>query len=180
MTGRRALLCHPSCSSNAACRVACEPAIEGGALHLRYVLEGDLARIRIPQRRAPRAADDLWRHTCFEAFVGNADGRYHEFNFAPSGEWAAYAFSAYRERAPVVIEVDPRIEVQVEAHALALSAQVPAAALPGNAGAPWRIALSAVVEGADGALSYWALHHPARRPDFHHAESFVLEIAAAR
>jgi hypothetical protein len=36
--------------------------------------------------------------------------------------------------------------------------------------------VSAVVETLDGALSYWALRHPPGKPDFHHADSFALEL----
>ncbi|MBL8399918.1 MAG: hypothetical protein JNL00_02570, partial [Candidatus Accumulibacter sp.] len=41
-----------------------------GGLALAYCLRGDLARLRIPAPRPPEAADGLWEHTCFEAFVG--------------------------------------------------------------------------------------------------------------
>jgi len=37
--------------------------------------------------------------------------------------------------------------------------------------------LSAVIEATDGSLSYWALEHPADKPDFHHPDSFALELA---
>jgi hypothetical protein len=30
-----------------------------------------------------------------------------------------------------------------------------------------------VLETLDGQLSYWALHHPAERPDFHHRAGLV-------
>jgi hypothetical protein len=177
-TKPHALLCHASCRGDAVRSIKVELAIEGGALRLRYVLEGDLTHIRVPQRREPRTTDGLWQHTCFEAFVRSADGRYHEFNFSPSGEWAAYAFSAYRERAPVVPRIDPCIEVSTDTRALTLAAQVPLAALPEDGDKPWRLALSEVIEDAGGALSYWALHHPSDRPDFHHADGFVLQLAA--
>jgi hypothetical protein len=41
----------------------------------------------------PRRAEELWQTTCFEAFmrVHGAEA-YREWNFAPSGVWAAYAF----------------------------------------------------------------------------------------
>lgn len=39
-----------------------------------------------------------------------------------------------------------------------------------------RLGLSAVLEGADGSLSYWALHHPSARPDFHNEGGFQLEL----
>ena len=47
----------------------------------------------------------------------------------------------------------------------------------GRADVVW-VALCAVVEHADGALSYWALAHPAGTPDFHHPDGFVLEVDA--
>jgi hypothetical protein len=44
------------------------------------------------------------------------------------------------------------------------------------AAAPLRVGLAAVVENDQGQLDYWALNHAAARPDFHHPESFGLEI----
>ena len=43
--------------------------------------------------------------------------------------------------------------------------------------AAWRVGLSAVVEDA-GGVSYWALTHPAGKPDFHHPDCFALELPA--
>ena len=56
------------------------------------------SRFVIPAPVEPRRADDLWKTTCFEAFLrvpGTEADR--EWNFAPSGEWAAYDFTAYRD-----------------------------------------------------------------------------------
>ena len=44
---------------------------------------------------------------------------------------------------------------------------------PGNS---LRLGLSAVVEDADGGLSYWALRHPPGKPDFHHTDAFALQL----
>jgi hypothetical protein len=33
-----------------------------------------------------------------------------------------------------------------------------------------------VIEETNGAKSYWALKHPPGKPDFHHADGFVLEL----
>ncbi len=38
------------------------------------------------------------------------------------------------------------------------------------------VGLSAVIEDDAGRLSYWALKHPPGKPDFHHGDSFALEI----
>jgi hypothetical protein len=56
--------------------------------------------------------DELWQHTCFEAFLRTpgADG-YIEVNLSPSSEWAVYRFTAYRQGMSVVREIKaPRIE----------------------------------------------------------------------
>ena len=42
--------------------------------------------------------------------------------------------------------------------------------------AAWRLALTAVIEETGGAKSYWALKHAPGKPDFHHADGFVLEL----
>jgi hypothetical protein len=140
----------------------------GGELQLRYILEGEIERLRIPAPRAARAADRLWQHTCCELFVAR-DGAsaYREFNFSPSGEWAAYAFVRYREGAALAIP-DPRIALKRDPRRLELTAAVPAE--PG----PLKIGLSVVVEEAQ--LSYWAIRHPAGKPDFHHPGSFALSL----
>jgi len=41
---------------------------------------------------------------------------------------------------------------------------------------PWLAGLSAVIEEPTGAISYWALAHPSDKPDFHHPDSFILEL----
>jgi len=140
-------------------------------LALRYRIEGDLDRLRIPPPRAPAPGERLWQHLCCEAFVASAAASaYREFNFSPSGEWAAYAFQRYREGGPLAVP-DPGIAVRAEGQALELSATIVVER------APLRVALCAVIEEQDGTLSYWALRHPSPRPDFHHPDGFALEIA---
>ena len=39
-----------------------------------------------------------------------------------------------------------------------------------------RIAAAAVLEDETGTLSYWALRHAPGKPDFHHADGFLLEL----
>ena len=143
----------------------------GAALQLLYVLEGELTRLRIPEPAAPRAAERLWQHTCCELFIARAgESRYREFNFSPSGEWAAYEFGSYRER-PRVLDMPPRINVRRLAQRLELEALV---SLKENG--KLLIGLSSVVEEQSGALSYWALRHAPGKPDFHHRDAFALEL----
>lgn len=51
---------------------------------------------------------------------------------------------------------------------------------PGCAHAGLSLALAAVVEDEDGALSYWALRHPPGKPDFHHPDAFALQLDEIR
>ncbi|MBP8214701.1 MAG: hypothetical protein KAX66_04475, partial [Propionivibrio sp.] len=41
-----------------------------GSIDLSYCLRGDIVRLRIPEELAPERVDQLWEHTCFEAFIG--------------------------------------------------------------------------------------------------------------
>ena len=149
------------------------------ALQLQYTLKADLERLRIPPPRAPRWTQQLWTHTCFEAFIRIGDmAAYHEFNFSPSGEWAAYAFERYREGRPLhEAALHPGIRTEVSGDVLRLEATVRLDRLsPQHVRAALALGLSAVIEDADGALSYWALAHPTGKPDFHHAAAFALEL----
>lgn len=180
-TVSRNLVCHPRTPSRnvSAIDVRVESATSG-ILTLTFVLQADLATLRIPADRPCRRVDELWRHTCFEAFLmaGNGPG-YREYNFSPSGEWAAYAFRDYRQakdqQAGVAAdESAPLIRVHRSAQRLALEAEVLLDPPPLTRSI--RLGLSAVVESVDGVLSYWALRHPPGKPDFHHINAFALQL----
>lgn len=145
-------------------------------LQMTFRLNGDIRRICVPPPAVPRIATQLWRHTCFEAFIA-VEGRpaYHEFNFAPSGEWAVYAFCGYRNGSLLADEMmRPDIGVRSTGSRLELDTLVRLDRLSAiHARASLRIGLSAVIEASDG-LSYWALRHPAAKPDFHDADGFAL------
>ena len=169
---RRLLTAHPQFPSQAISRVEVEIARPAaGALSLTYVVTGDIGALVLPAPAPARRTDELWRATCFEAFVRPEPGAaYHEFNFAPSTQWAAYRFSDYRAgMAP--LDIAPLdIDVHRGDEGLTLHVSIPAAA-------PARMALSAILEETGGRKSYWALAHPPGRPDFHHADGFAYELA---
>lgn len=174
------LACHPRCYPRAVNSIEARVCwIEAGVLALTYTLEGDIKRISIPPSRPPRRADDLWQHTCFEAFVSvKGKPEYCEFNFSPSGEWAAYRFRRYRDGAPLDdAELAPKIAARNADDHLHVHATIHLHRLPMILhNACLRLGLSAVIEEENGRLSYWALKHPLGKPDFHHAGGFTLEI----
>lgn len=155
----------------------------GGELTARFRLDGDLTRLVLPSPRPPRMATALWQHTCFEVFVAIAgEGAYHELNFSPSGEWAAYGFRSYREGACPASETQaPRIVLRTGDDWLEIDGSIRLKDLSAvHPQAPLRLGLSAVVEARGGQLSYWALRHPRAKPDFHHADAFALRLEASR
>lgn len=131
------------------------------------------SRFVIPEGAGSRR-DELWRTTCFEAFLrAEGEDAYVEWNFAPSGDWAAYRFSGYREgmaEAEVAAPPYVRMEDNLTWWTLGATISVPA-------GIQWQLGLSAVIEEADGTKSYWALAHAAEKPDFHHPDCFTARLA---
>ena len=131
-------------------------------------------RFVLPDGEAGRA-DELWKTTCFEAFLRlpGEDG-YREWNFAPSGQWAAYDFAAYREDgADAEVEKAPYVRMEDNLTWWALGATI---AVDGER--PWELGLSAVLEEKDGTKSYWALSHaPGDKPDFHAPDCFAARLA---
>ena len=171
------LKCHPSTHTESVRSIqVLVRRSDSAELQLTFRLDGDISRINIPAPVAPRIGTELWRHTCFEAFI-NVQGRtaYHEFNFAPSGEWCVYSLSGYRKGAPMANEtMRPQIALRSNGSRLELDALVRLDTLSSvHSRAVLRIGLSAVIEASDG-LSYWALRHRANKPDFHDADGFAL------
>ncbi len=146
-------------------------------LRLSYRLDADFAALRIPPQGAVERGEDLWKHTCFEAFLkSKAEPGYVEFNFAPSRRWAALEFSAYRQSdGPTPEEPVTQISMAVDEHLLRLDALIMLDRLPPMR-RPLQLGLSAVIEERTGTTSFWALKHPEGRADFHHADGFVLEL----
>ncbi len=131
-------------------------------------------RFVIPVRDDPGRKDELWRTTCFEAFFRPGDeDSYREWNFAPSGDWAAYDFSGYREQMSQADVAPPYVRMEDNMTWWAVGATIAT-----DAGQKWILGLSAVLEEKDGTKSYWALAHcDPEKPDFHLADCFAAKLA---
>lgn len=144
-------------------------------LWLRYHLECDLETLVLPLEQSPLRADNLWKTTCFELFLAFGSGaEYAEFNFSPSSQWAAYRFEGYREGVSALdLDRAPVIALDASAGHFAVEIEL---SLPQNLTSGGPMALSAVIEEKSHVFSYWALHHPADRPDFHHRDCFAAHL----
>jgi hypothetical protein len=180
------LVAHPAFPPSARLEVDAE--LSGKAFE--FTVTGPIDRLLIPPSAPPVRTDELWRHTCFELFVRNAEGEgYFEFNFSPSGAWAAYAFDGYREgmrelevEAPVIRTARHadrlRIAITSPPFVLSFSKHVPGTRA--STSSARTVGLSGILEEVDGTKSYWALAHPPGKPDFHHPACFALELPAPR
>ncbi|UZK67127.1 DOMON-like domain-containing protein [Sphingomonas sp. M1-B02] len=162
------LIPHPDFPPKGVAAVDVAGAVERGRTLLTYRVSG--GAVAFPPRAAPVRTDDLWKRTCFELFV-QPEGKagYCEFNFSPSGEWGAYRFEGYRTgmadlplAAPTIEMLDDGVRVTVD--------------LSGLSPGALRVGITAVIEEQDGTRSFWALAHPAEKPDFHDPAGFVLRI----
>ena len=122
-----------------------------------------------------RFADQLWQDTCCEAFVATpGNTAYREFNFSPSGQWAIYDFTDYRQgMRRHQANHPPQINCQPTAEGFLLTVDVEQDLFGPP---PWQIGLSCILKYTDGSIDYRALTHPNDKPDFHHRASFTLTL----
>lgn len=170
---------HPSCAVPIGLTIdAGVELFPDGSLHLGFVVHGaaaQLDRVLVPEPGAAIRIDGLWQHTCCEAFIGvPGQSGYREFNFSPSGAWAAYAFTDYRRAAPLPLGPVPNIACLRSEGSLTLATTLAPGWLPKSR--PLCLGLSAVIELVDGTRSYWALAHATEHPDFHHRDGFTLTL----
>lgn len=168
------LNCHPAEPCTAVQRIEVLAERHGSTLELTYRLQGHLDALQLPTPQPVARRDELWRHTCAELFVAQSnDPAYCELNFSPSGEWAAYALDDYRQGMRPLACPPPRISVSRSAEELLLSVQCE---LPHADASCLQLGLSMVIEDVAGRCSYWALTHPAAKPDFHRREAWLLQL----
>ena len=167
---RFALVPHSDHPARAVTGVAVDLRRRGGSLELGYSVDGATDLV-LPDAAAPARTDGLWRTTCFELFLMFDDEEHYvEFNFSPATQWAAYAFTGYRDgMEPLDLPAPPAIERRGDGVAMRL-------ALPHLPHGELRMALTAVIEEAGGVKSYWSLAHPPGAPDFHHPACFAATL----
>lgn len=147
-------------------------------LTIFYELSGDVDLIQIPKPvEKPARRHLLWEHTCFELFLKKKEvNEYLEFNLSPSGNWNIYRFDDYRKgmaEAPIVSEFPFTVKRKPNALEIKLEIHLDKIFPPNLTIAA---GISAVIKTRDDNITYWALAHPAPKPDFHHPDSFVFEL----
>lgn len=179
-----ALTLHPLSRNAAVTRIDVAAArVHPSQLRLTYKVTGRIGDLLLPEPGPPERADNLWQHTCLEAFLKPAPTPdYLEFNFAPSLRWAAYRFDAYREGMRQAEPLaPPRMKSACDGlTTLSLDVVLSLDTLGVADAGSWRLGLAAVIEEKSGNKSYWALTHPQDKPDFHHDAGFALDLPPER
>jgi hypothetical protein len=144
-------------------------------LQLRYRLKHPDQTVLMPSEPTKGIrANQLWEHTCFEAFFAiPGQQQYWEVNMSPACAWNVYRFSAYRHN---LQEETAIASLDVKAARLANDLQLEATVeleslIPMQA--HLELALTAVLKLPQGC-SYWAARHPSTQPDFHWRGGFQL------
>lgn len=151
---------------------------QGRDLSIHYLLRGPMDQLALP-RAAPRPErrDELWRGTCLEFFLApRGEEPCWEYNLSPAGHWNVYRFGGYRSgmvEEPGYATLPFQVVLERDRLTLDLRCALPPA-LPADQ--PLALGVCAVIAPRHGELSYWALVHPGRTPDFHLREGFRLLI----
>ena len=148
--------------------------VPGGAVATFRAI-GDISRLVIPPPAPAVRTGGLWQSTCFELFVGGEGQSYREFNFSPSGAWAAYAFDAHRQGMRDA-EAAVGIETSLQTRGLTLVAKIET-----DFPDPARVGLTAVMLETAAVTRYWATAFAPGEPDFHAAavRSLILDGVSA-
>ena len=172
------LSAHPTTPSQAVRTISATVTAVDADVGVTFTVSGDIEQVLVPSHRPSKRTNDLWQHTCFELFARSPSARaYVEFNFSPSGEWAAYRFDDYRAgMEPLELRAEPYIRSTIANGELNLEVRLRRLDLPSSAA---EFALTAVIEEISGTKSYWAVKHAPSKPDFHQAQGFALMLQPA-
>jgi len=153
----------------------------GSTLTLEYICSGDLLELLIPhEKESTSRLDNLWEHTCFEAFMTQNKGpEYWELNFSPSGDWNFYRFDDHRKGQSLeekITNISSQIKTKTDQLFEAKVVLDLSAVFPGKSLSGIQLGLTAVIEELDHSKSYWALSHCGKQPDFHIRDSFTFSL----
>ena len=144
-------------------------------LRIEYRLKGASQIVVAKKSNLPTRQDNLWEHTCFEFFLGLKDSTtYWEFNLAPAKHWNVFRFANYRQNIAEEMAFDTLpFEVSLQNDTLLLNLEISLDKIISES--DLEVGITAVIEDKQ-QLSYWALTHPAEEADFHHRDSFAIQL----
>lgn len=169
----RELKLHPDCETGPVQAISAQIEPTESGCRARFLVEGDIAAIKVPVAAEAKREDYLWKATCFEIFWQPEGGTYYrEFNLSPSSKWACYDFDDFRENSRDAPVEAIGIRCEQAPGSFGLSAEI-ASELP----LPARVALNAIIEDQEGRLQFWAIDFAEGKPEFHSVTCRAIHLA---
>lgn len=121
--------------------------------------------LALPQGKTQERRDFLWQATCLECFIFDAHSKhYWEYNFAPNGAFALYAFDSYRQKSNEPPCKPPLIFLKKIKNKHFIFKIIPQTLPPFNHP---HFHFCVVLKNKKGELFYFAEKHFKEKPDFH-------------
>lgn len=150
----------------------------GDQLAVNFALTGDIASLNLPSpKENPSRVEGLYHHTCLEVFLKRG-ARYIEWNFGFSGDWCIFLFDDYRKPSLAKTHLDHSLfSIRHISHSESeanFEVRIMLSELGFLGTGETKISFSSILEHSHNQISYWALTHAAKKPDFHEDKSFIL------
>jgi hypothetical protein len=150
--------------------------LNGSNIEIHFLVKGQLDNILLGDKEEiGRRVIGLWESTCFECFVLNNETlSYYEFNFSPEGHWNSFYFP--KKKSPLKEALSFKnitTEVQHQENTFSLKASIDLYCFMPSF---WKenqmsFGLTTVIE-CKNKLSYWAINHLDKKPNFHNFQTF--------
>lgn len=149
------------------------------SIFISYKVSGELATIDLGHGEPNHArVMKLWEKSCFELFIKTKEDSYIEFNFSPEFEWNCFYFP--QKGAPLLeyARVDSvKTDILLSLDVFHLIVELDKKKFPdGFFQGALSAGITSVIKETNGKMSYWALSHEDKRPNFHHFDSFKYKF----
>ena len=159
--------------------IDCELNETEDSFFISYKLQGELSMIDLGVGLPNHSRVlKLWEKTCFELFIKNEEDAYIEFNFSPEFEWNCFYFASKGNNLSEYSRMDSvKIDILLSIDIFHLIVELDKKKFPDSFfKGELRAGITSVIQEKTEKLSYWALSHHDKRPNFHDFKSFTAIV----
>ncbi|CAA6816502.1 MAG: Unknown protein [uncultured Sulfurovum sp.] len=143
------------------------------SMQITFIIKGALETYVFPQKSQPQRANELWKSTCFELFLGNSQKEaYYELNFSSSLAWNFYYLRSYRaELQELKLLSEPKISVKENEEVFKIVFELETETFSFKDFDSYNVA--SVLLTKEHECTFWSLKAFTDVPDFHHQDNFL-------
>ena len=159
--------------------IDCELNTTPESLFISYKVQGELSEVDFGQGQPNHArVMKLWEKTCFELFIKTCENSYIEFNFSPEFEWNCFYFPKKGDPLTQYARMDfVKFDILLSLDVFHLIVEIDKSRFPdGFFKGELSAGITSVIKDKNGGISYWALSHEDKKPNFHHFDSFKYKF----